>query len=60
MVELREAPVPEMRPWYPAMFGWVGVRDMPWVGSGWIQPIGLCHMRATRQFAERICGNPLS
>jgi len=58
-VELREEPSPEMRPSYPVVFGWVGVHDMPWVGSGCIQTIDLYRVRATRWFAERICAKPL-
>src|SRR5215211_662772 len=34
-VEYREPP-PDVHPWYRRMFGWVGIREVPWAGLGWI------------------------
>lgn len=29
-------PPPDVRPWYRILFGWVGLREVPWTGFGWI------------------------
>jgi len=34
-VGYREPP-PDVHPWYRKVFGWVGVREVPWAGLGWL------------------------
>lgn len=50
-------PPPDVVPWYRRLFGWVGVREVPWAGFAWIVFVaalysGLLLMLSPKEFWE--------